>query len=174
MTSEKVKLFCILEGDSTAFKVTVALDDDVDDLKKAIKKEKSKTLSDIDASDLILWRIAVPSSPARTIRLNNLTSDDTKNMLPQKLDESDDLISDKFEAIPPKKTIHIIVQLPTAAASGLTRSYALIFDQCRYSKSTKFSVVPTCEPTRFTVSSNVILNALEKTESRDVPVFGVR
>ncbi|KAF9996870.1 hypothetical protein BGZ79_009408 [Entomortierella chlamydospora] len=118
MTSEKVKLFCILEGDSTAFKVTVALDDDVDDLKKAIKKEKSKTLSDIDASDLILWRIAVPSSPARTIRLNNLTSDDTKNMLPQKLDESDDLISDKFEAIPPKKTIHIIVQLPTAAASA--------------------------------------------------------
>ncbi|KAF9368106.1 hypothetical protein BGX21_006807, partial [Mortierella sp. AD011] len=117
MTSEKVKLFCILDGDSTAFKVTVALDDDVDDLKKAIYKEIT-TDPEVKAKDLTLWHVAVTSSPARTIRLNNLTSDDTKNMLPQKLDESDDLVSDKFEAIPPKKTIHIIVQLPAAAASA--------------------------------------------------------
>ncbi|KAF8946546.1 hypothetical protein BGZ46_005758, partial [Entomortierella lignicola] len=120
MTSEKVKLFCILDGDSTAFPVKVATDESVGDLKDAIGEKKPNDLQDVDADKLILWHVAIPSSPARTIRLNNLTSDDAKNMLPEKLDESDDLISEKFEAIPPKKTIHIIVQLPAAASAAST------------------------------------------------------
>ncbi|KAF8938717.1 hypothetical protein BGZ58_000323 [Dissophora ornata] len=40
-------------------------------------------------------------------------------MQPDKLDESDDYILDKFEAIPPRKTINVIVQRPAAAPEDL-------------------------------------------------------
>ncbi|KAF9393295.1 hypothetical protein BGX21_010802 [Mortierella sp. AD011] len=47
MTSVKVKLFCILDGDSTAFSVKIEPEDTVDDPKKKIKEEKSPEYDDI-------------------------------------------------------------------------------------------------------------------------------
>ncbi|KAF9405509.1 hypothetical protein BGZ76_006557, partial [Entomortierella beljakovae] len=98
---------------SSKFSVEINAEKTIDDLKKAIKKEKPNDLNNIDADKLALSCVAIPSSPIRTIKLNNLAENDTKIMQPILLDESDDLISEKFDATPPRKTIHIIVQRPS-------------------------------------------------------------
>ncbi|KAF9345278.1 hypothetical protein BGX26_003324 [Mortierella sp. AD094] len=54
-----IKLFCIIDGDSTAFSVKIEPEDSVDDLKDAIKKKQSPLFDDIRASDLILWSVDV-------------------------------------------------------------------------------------------------------------------
>ncbi|KAF9189597.1 hypothetical protein BGZ49_003794 [Haplosporangium sp. Z 27] len=60
MTSVKVKLFCIIDGDSTAFSVKIEPEDTVDDLKDAIKIKQSPSFNDIQASNLVLWIVTIP------------------------------------------------------------------------------------------------------------------
>ncbi|KAF9427922.1 hypothetical protein BGZ76_002137, partial [Entomortierella beljakovae] len=112
--SGEITLFCIVDGESSKFLVDILPTKTVGHLKNAIKDMKENDLKDIDADRLILWATAIPSIPIRTIKLDNLTSDDTANMPPLLLDESDDLISEKFEAELPRKTIHVVIKLPLA------------------------------------------------------------
>ncbi|KAF9991786.1 hypothetical protein BGZ79_003981, partial [Entomortierella chlamydospora] len=117
MTSEKVKLFCILDGDSTAFPVKVAADETVGELKKAIKGEKPNDLQDVDADKLVLFRVSVASSPKKQITLSKLIEE--KECTPKELEDPTSEISEVFSTAPAKKTVHVIVQRP-AAAPGAT------------------------------------------------------
>ncbi|ORY88698.1 hypothetical protein BCR41DRAFT_31338 [Lobosporangium transversale] len=119
MTSNKVKLFCILDGDSSAFEVKLDADDSIAALKKAIKKEKEPEFDDIAADKLNLWLVSLPSAPKRQIALNNLTANEESRKKPEELEDSTCEISDVFGAAPPKKTIHIIVQRPLAVMARL-------------------------------------------------------
>ncbi|KAF9161680.1 hypothetical protein BGX20_002015 [Mortierella sp. AD010] len=112
MTSEKVKLFCILDGDITAFPCNISSDESVGDLKDAIKKKQSPLLDDIRANDLILWRVFIASSPKRQILLSSLIEE--KDNTPKELEDPTNEISEVFGAAPAKKTIHVIVQRPVA------------------------------------------------------------
>jgi Crinkler effector protein N-terminal domain len=59
-------LWCIIAGDSTPFQITVA-DISIDQLKVDIReRKKQRTLSDIDASDLDLWKVSSFYRPAQT------------------------------------------------------------------------------------------------------------
>ncbi|KAF9412186.1 hypothetical protein BGZ76_005215 [Entomortierella beljakovae] len=60
MTTKKIKLFCILDGDSSSFSVKVDVEDTVDDLKKAIKEENLPELEGVHSSKLLLHQVAVP------------------------------------------------------------------------------------------------------------------
>ncbi|KAF8949668.1 hypothetical protein BGZ46_005002, partial [Entomortierella lignicola] len=71
MTSEKVKLFCILDGDSTAFPVKIACDDTVGELKKAIKEEKPNDLQGLDADKLILFHVSI-TDEGNPVHLENV------------------------------------------------------------------------------------------------------
>ncbi|KAF8949847.1 hypothetical protein BGZ46_004913, partial [Entomortierella lignicola] len=99
MTSEKVRLFCILDGDSTAFPVKVATDETVGELKKAIKGEKPNDLQDVDADKLILFHVSV-ADEGKPVHLENVES---KTPLIKSTNE----ISEVFGTLPAKKTIHV-------------------------------------------------------------------
>ncbi|KAF9405452.1 hypothetical protein BGZ76_006572, partial [Entomortierella beljakovae] len=75
MTNE-ITLFCIVDGDSTAFPIDLAVSKTVGHLKDAIKKKKEPRFDDLAADELILYHVSVPSAPKRLIALNNLTVDE--------------------------------------------------------------------------------------------------
>ncbi|KAF9345382.1 hypothetical protein BGX26_003215 [Mortierella sp. AD094] len=121
MAIDKVKLFCILDGDSTAFKVIISLDDDVDDLKKAIKEEKPNDLKDFDADRLVLWRVDIPigdDNANEDDNQNEEEDDDKPILLEHHLADAKKIrakqaateIHKIFGTAPPKNTIHIIVE----------------------------------------------------------------
>jgi len=52
------KLWCIIKGDSTPFKVKITGGEDIDELKKLVREEgKNGLLNGIDAKDLALWKV---------------------------------------------------------------------------------------------------------------------
>ncbi|KAF9196321.1 hypothetical protein BGZ49_002858, partial [Haplosporangium sp. Z 27] len=107
MTSVKVKLFCIVEGDSSAFPVKLDADDTVGELKKAIKEEQSPLFDDIRASELVLYSVEV-ADEGFPVHLKQVES---KTLLAK----STKSIKAVFGENPAPDTIHCIVQRPEAA-----------------------------------------------------------
>ncbi|KAH9978501.1 hypothetical protein BJV74DRAFT_136024 [Russula compacta] len=66
MSDVEYTLWCLIEGDTTPFKVKALSRSDINDLKKVIKGEKGNLLQTFDAGPLILWKpkkdISVASS----------------------------------------------------------------------------------------------------------------
>ncbi|ORZ15009.1 hypothetical protein BCR41DRAFT_82362 [Lobosporangium transversale] len=115
--TQKIKLFCILDGDSSAFEVQLDADDSIAALKKAIKKEKENDFREIDADKLNLFHISVPDEGA-TINLANIES---KELLTRATSE----ISEVFGSAPAKKTIHVIIQRPSQGSFAGPRALEL-------------------------------------------------
>ncbi|ORY98441.1 hypothetical protein BCR41DRAFT_390512 [Lobosporangium transversale] len=112
------KLFCILDGNSTPFSVVVSPDDTVDDLKKAIKKEKENDFREIDADKLNLFHVSVPDEGA-TINLANIES---KELLTRATSK----ISKIFGISPlPEETINVIIQRPSQGSFAGPRALEL-------------------------------------------------
>ncbi|KAG0222311.1 hypothetical protein BGW41_006069, partial [Actinomortierella wolfii] len=109
MTTNSLTLFCLVDGEKTAFPVTIDTDKTIGELKKVIKDENSDTFSGVDARELSLWRVSIPVLPKKDRKPTWLT--DVVKKEDAELDETDD-IADVFSEAPPKKTIHIIVQRP--------------------------------------------------------------
>ncbi|KAF9158104.1 hypothetical protein DFQ26_007967, partial [Actinomortierella ambigua] len=138
--STLLTLFCIVDGETTAFSVKAPSNDTVDDLKKLIKAEKAPRFDGIAADELTLWRVSIPVLPKKDrkeIRLADVPSKEK-----EELDETEDIAvafappkkrsvkslrkkSTPFMA-PPKKTIHIIVQRPPPQAEDWQKSVAKI------------------------------------------------
>ncbi|KAG0347172.1 hypothetical protein BG004_008328, partial [Podila humilis] len=112
MTGSLLTLFCVVDGEAVPFSVKVAPTDSVDDLKKAIKAQKTIDFSDVDADKLTLWLGSIPIPPPKEQK--PIFLDEAES--PTELGPSDD-ISDVFVETPPKKTIHIIVQRPPPATT---------------------------------------------------------
>ncbi|KAF9094755.1 hypothetical protein BGX27_001374 [Mortierella sp. AM989] len=106
----EIKLFCVIDGESTPFSVHIKPDDTIDDLKVVIKNKKAVDFAEIDPDKLTLHLINVPSAPKRIITLDNSEADDST---PEELNPTSD-ISEVFTTVPLKKTIHILVQKPVA------------------------------------------------------------
>jgi hypothetical protein len=73
MADMSLSLFCIVEGEpqSRKFSVNPKLTDTIDDLRERIKAENPNTLIGLDAKDLTLWSVSIPSfQPIRTTRLS--------------------------------------------------------------------------------------------------------
>ncbi|KAF9993305.1 hypothetical protein BGZ80_008193, partial [Entomortierella chlamydospora] len=85
--ANEVTLFCIVDGDSTAFSVDILPGKTVDHLKKKIKEEKSKVFSEVDPDELILWHVSIPSTPKRQITLGNLTDEEKDTKKPEELED---------------------------------------------------------------------------------------
>ncbi|KAF9302797.1 hypothetical protein BGZ74_004839 [Mortierella antarctica] len=112
-TRRLLNLFCLVEGEakSNAFSIEISSDRTVDDLKNLIKAKKKPEFDDIAADKLTLSSVLIP---------NPRHVDKTPVMLETVMGDkevliSTDDISDVFADQPPKKTIHIIVQRPSAA-----------------------------------------------------------
>ena len=116
MTENRLSLFCLVDGDasSNTFSVKIPSSDTVDDLKNLIVKgDQAPAFRDVAAKDLILWRVSLPVITANKHKPIVLSKIDFKT----ELDPTDDM-SDVFADNPPKKTIHIIVQLSSPRPAG--------------------------------------------------------
>jgi hypothetical protein len=61
-TDSRIKLWCLLLGSKTPFNVAIEQDKEIYDLKKLIKDERKNDLSNVDASNLILWSVEIDQS----------------------------------------------------------------------------------------------------------------
>ncbi|KAF8914829.1 hypothetical protein BGZ58_005651, partial [Dissophora ornata] len=109
VTDKPFTLFCLVDGEATsnAFSVKISSSDSVDDLRELIKSKKPVDFEHVDANNLTLWRVSHPVIAANKHQSVLLSAIDS----PVELDPTDD-IADVFPEVPPKKTIHIIVQRP--------------------------------------------------------------
>ncbi|KAF9197366.1 hypothetical protein BGZ49_002222, partial [Haplosporangium sp. Z 27] len=104
---KEIKLFCIINGESTPFSIKIRADETVDDLKKAIKKEKPIQFSDVDSDNLNIWRVSisiVDDDEDKPIRLEDQSYS-------KKLHATSELF-EVFSKNPLKKTIHAIIEKP--------------------------------------------------------------
>ncbi|KAF9423740.1 hypothetical protein BGZ76_003620 [Entomortierella beljakovae] len=116
-TPKEKSLFCIIDGNSTPFSVYFKPDDTIDNLKKAIKKEKAIEFAEIDADKLTLWLVNLEiqdDDEESPIQLEALP--DAKKLRPITR------VSKIFPEVP-EDTIHILVQKP--AATGVKREREL-------------------------------------------------
>jgi hypothetical protein len=116
-TAEIYTIFCLIKGETGAFSVEISSNKMVDQLKKAIKKERSKTLADVDAATLELYHVSIltwdPSNKKTIINYVAKAQEEMKKpQLPPKLDPASRL-DDVFEVNPPERTLHIIVRIPS-------------------------------------------------------------
>ena len=58
MENDTRVLFCLIEGDTDAFEVTVPTDRSIYFLKKVIQDACKNTLRDVDAKYLVLWKVS--------------------------------------------------------------------------------------------------------------------
>jgi Crinkler effector protein N-terminal domain len=58
MPGDQVRvLWCLVEGQTTAFKVIVSINNDTDGLKNLVKSAKTPELDDVAADTLVLWKV---------------------------------------------------------------------------------------------------------------------
>ncbi|KAL1915049.1 uncharacterized protein VTP21DRAFT_7754 [Calcarisporiella thermophila] len=100
-------LNCLIDCDeilSLPFSVEVCGPETFYSLQEKIKKKYKQQLKKLDALDLLLWKIEVPSKEYRTCH-DNFKQLDKRRMLP--IDE----ICEIFAEEPRKKHIHILVEI---------------------------------------------------------------
>lgn len=105
MTS-KIKLFCIVDGESTAFPVDILQNLTFGDLKEAIKKKKAIEFSEFDADKLTLYLANIHINDEEDEAPIQLQAHPTAKRL-----QSVSKIAKMLPVIP-EDTIHIIVQRP--------------------------------------------------------------
>ncbi|KAG0249997.1 hypothetical protein DFQ27_009680 [Actinomortierella ambigua] len=100
-------LFCLVDGETNSFPVDIEPSKTVAHLKEFIKATIPNTLNGVDAKDLNLWRVnhVIAANKHQPVLLKSMDS-------ASELNPMDDM-ADVFQAAPPKKTIHIIVQRPS-------------------------------------------------------------
>lgn len=61
MADDTRVLSCLIQGDTNIFEVTVSTGKSISFLKEVIqKKRKNGALRDVDAADLVLWKVGEP------------------------------------------------------------------------------------------------------------------
>ncbi|KAF9952601.1 hypothetical protein BGZ70_000557, partial [Mortierella alpina] len=113
-------MFCLVDGEapSRAFPVSISFTATVGDLKDLVSAKKPNGFSDVDANKLTLWRVSYPITAANRHTAVLLSSMDSATEL-----EPVDDIADVFQDMPPKRTVHIIVQRPPPARSPPVSDY---------------------------------------------------
>ncbi|KAF9578526.1 hypothetical protein BGW38_005623, partial [Lunasporangiospora selenospora] len=94
--TNRMILFCLVDGESTAFPVQASTRTTVGELKDLIKVKKANLFHDVDADELSLWRVSVPVLPKKDRKDIWLADVPSK----EELDETDD-IADVFTETPP-------------------------------------------------------------------------
>ncbi|CAG8530466.1 22160_t:CDS:2 [Dentiscutata erythropus] len=109
--SDSINLFCLNQGESTEklFVVDIEKDKTVAHLRKAIKKEKEIFYRNIDANDLVIWKVNIPVNDGDM--QTNFALENNKEKGVQKLDCPVNKISDIFTETPATDHIHIIIEM---------------------------------------------------------------
>ena len=120
LMSNTVTIFCLVQGQSSAFPIRISKSLFVADLKKEIKKEKPNYFRDFDADSLELWKVDIPSHDAAAIQQLVLEENEARGV--HLLDPTFE-IEDYFSS-PARRYIHVVVK---RSASKCTFTYLFFF-----------------------------------------------
>jgi len=123
MTNFLSNLRCLVEGDpiSKSFKLPETVEPStVEDLRTLIHHSKPVWFKDVEAEDLILWRVTIPF-----VSVDKLNRIALNKFCPIELRPTDKL-SVVFKETPFENTIHIIVQRPPQGNAALPLSLCLM------------------------------------------------
>ena len=108
---EDIYLCRLVHGQSlnNIFKVNIKPNNDVSDLKEAIKNKNRNDFADIDAHKLTLWRVSISSDDDNELKGLKLENNHDKGI---KMMKPLERISLAFSDNPTENHIHVIVQPP--------------------------------------------------------------
>src|SRR6185369_3942764 len=93
---------------------TIDKNNDISDLKDIVWNKNKNTFSNIDANNLILWKVKIPISDKAKFKQLDFTESTIEGDLGgTKIDDASDEIKDVFGNSPVRKHIHIIIGQPT-------------------------------------------------------------
>ncbi|KAJ3309615.1 hypothetical protein HDU93_005500, partial [Gonapodya sp. JEL0774] len=104
MAASTITLACILLGENSPFEVSIDPSSSVYSLKKTIRAELSRKLSEIAAMNLELWKVDIPYEARASITDDSLKEADVMGAL--------DKISEYFQEPTAKEHIHVVVRRP--------------------------------------------------------------
>lgn len=127
--SDNYTICCIIEGEDSPFIVEIGSNAIVGHLKKAIKKEQFHTLSNIEDKHIKVYQVDLPEKP-------NIKEGVSKKMLenPTPLMLTTEM-GEAYPSGPPKKTIHIVVRVPSSRWSCRLPPSTAIADQNTLNRS---------------------------------------
>ncbi|RGB32829.1 hypothetical protein C1646_743704 [Rhizophagus diaphanus] len=111
-----ITLSCLIQGTSLDkyFKITIDKNNDISDLKDIVWNKNKNTFSNIDASNLIIWKVKIPISDKAKFKQLDFTESTIEGDLGgTKIDDATHEIKDIFGNSPVRKHIHIIIGQPT-------------------------------------------------------------
>ncbi|PKC02375.1 hypothetical protein RhiirA5_504074 [Rhizophagus irregularis] len=111
-----ITLSCLIQGTSLDkyFKITIDKNNEISDLKEIIWNKNKNTFSNIDANNLILWKVKIPISDKAKFKQLDFTESTIEGDLGgTKINDASDEIKDVFGNSPVRKHIHIIIGQPT-------------------------------------------------------------
>ncbi|RIA79973.1 hypothetical protein C1645_24766 [Glomus cerebriforme] len=100
-----VRLWCLVRGSSSAFKVVIGDGNDIDDLKEAIS---NKLPNDVKAIQLVLWSVNIDQSQIKATSIDDILNDEDK------LEISGLTIGEAFPSIE-GNNVRVIVEVPVFA-----------------------------------------------------------
>ncbi|CAB4490851.1 unnamed protein product [Rhizophagus irregularis] len=111
-----ITLSCLIQGTSLDkyFKITIDKNNDISDLKDIVWNKNKNTFSNIDANNLILWKVKIPISDKAKFKQLDFTESTIEGELGgTKINDASDEIKDVFGNSLVRKHIHIIIGQPT-------------------------------------------------------------
>ena len=73
-----IRLWFLVRGNSSAFKVVIGNGNDIVDLKEAISNELSNVVKNVKAIQLTLWRVDINQSHIKTVPIDDMLNDENK------------------------------------------------------------------------------------------------
>jgi len=105
---DNIQIFCLIHGDVPAreriFPIDIDRSKTVGALKKIVKEENQKTLEDVDAKDLTLWRVDIP--------IDEITDNALELFSPNIRLEPAKRLSSYFSEKLSKEQLHVIIESP--------------------------------------------------------------
>jgi hypothetical protein len=99
-----IKLFCLVQKETTPFPVVINRGETVGDLKDAIKAKNPNDFQGVDARKLRLWKVEIPDDHSDLIQ--GQTLQDNNQLLPTHY------LDEYWTDTPPRRHIHVIIKLP--------------------------------------------------------------
>lgn len=77
ISGPQIRLWCLIRGKNSAFYVNIGSDNFIIDLKKTIKVEKQTDFFNIDADNLVLWRVKIDQDQIRAVSIDDMLNDES-------------------------------------------------------------------------------------------------
>jgi hypothetical protein len=133
--AELYTIHCLIESEDNVFSVKLSSNETVEDLKEAIKIKGGQTLADVTAHNLKLYHVEILTHVPNATHIDadyvaEAREEMGKPQLPPELKNPLRELVEVFKGTPPRRTLHIIVRIPSPAQSEKRNSKGRLIASC--------------------------------------------